>query len=243
MALEVTKLKAGYGKKIVLTDVSLHVGDGEVVAMIGANGAGKSTTLNTIFGLIHPRAGNISYNGKEIGGRRPGLNVLDGMTLTPQGGRVFPNLAVYHNLLMGGYRIRQRGEMETRMDNVFELFPVLKDRFNQRAGTLSGGERQMLAIGMSLMMRPRVMFIDEPSTGLAPYLVTEMLHHLKQVNKEMGTSLLVVEQTRQIMTIADRVYVMKLGRITGEGKPEKFMDEVELRKAYLADVERGSNLE
>ena len=237
MALEVTKLQAGYGKKMVLSDISLHVGDGEVVAMIGSNGAGKSTTLNTIFGLIHPKAGNISYNGQDIGGRRPGLNVLDGMTLTPQGGRVFPNLTVHHNLLMGGYTVRRKSETDARLANVFRLFPVLKDRLGQRAGTLSGGERQMLAIGMSLMIHPKLMLIDEPSTGLAPYLVTEMLQHLKQVNKEMGTSLLVVEQTRQIMTIADRVYVVKLGRITSEGKPEKFMDEAELRKAYLADVE------
>lgn len=237
MVLEVTKLQAGYGKKIVLSDISLRLGTGEIVAMIGVNGAGKSTTLNTIFGLIHPKAGHISYNGQEIGARPPCLNVLDGMTLTPQGGRVFSNLTVRHNLLMGGYTIRRRAEMGARLDNVFSLFPVLKNRLSQRAGTLSGGERQMLTIGMSLMMKPKLMLIDEPSTGLAPYLVTEMLQRLKQVNTEIGTSMLVVEQTRHIMTIADRVYVVKLGRITVEGKPERFMNKEELRKAYLADVE------
>lgn len=237
MALEVTKLRAGYGKKTVLTDISLRLGDGEIVAMIGVNGAGKSTTLNTIFGLIPPKAGTITYNGQEIGGRRPGLNVLDGMTLTPQGARVFPNLTIHQNLTMGGYTIRHRSEVNARRENVFRLFPVLRERLNQRAGTMSGGERQMLAIGMSLMMKPKLMLIDEPSTGLAPLLVTEMLEHLKRVNREMGTSLLIVEQTQQIMTIADRVYCMKLGRIAVEGKPERFMDREELRKAYLADVE------
>lgn len=236
MALEVTNLRAGYGKKTVLTDISLRLNDGEIVAVIGVNGAGKSTTLNTIFGLVPPRAGTITYNGREIGGRRPGLNVLDGMTLTPQGARVFPNLTILQNLTMGGYIIRHKSEADARRANVFRLFPLLRERVKQRAGSLSGGERQMLAIGMSLMMNPRLMLIDEPSTGLAPLLVTEMLQHLKRVNREMGTSLLIVEQTQQIMTIADRVYCMKLGRIAVEGTAERFTDREELRKAYLADV-------
>ena len=236
MLLKVNSLEAGYGKKTVVRDVNISVDENEIVAIIGPNGVGKSTLLKTVFGFAKPFGGEISYLSHPITGRSPGQNIRDGIAYVPQGAKVFPDLTVEQNLVMGGYILKDNDVVKNRIKWVYDVFPALADRPNQRARSLSGGERQMLALGMALICTPKLILLDEPSIGLAPHVVKTIMGIIKQAVSEIGTSVLIVEQNaKEVFRIADRVYVMKVGRITDEGPPEKFNSPAELRKVYLIE--------
>ena len=215
--LEVDKLEAGYGKKTVLQGVSFHVGEGEIVAVLGHNGAGKSTTLKTILGLLPARAGEVRFAGQPWANGDPGENVRRGLALVPQGRGVFPDLNVQENLELGAYAHIDREARVQRIQEVFELFPILAERSTQLVGTLSGGQQQMVAVGMALMQHPKLMMMDEPSIGLAPVLVQRVLETATQINRRFGTAIVLVEQNiKSALGIASRAYVMKSGRIVVE---------------------------
>ena len=215
--LEVEGIESGYGKKTVLQGVALRVHEGEVVAMLGHNGAGKSTTLKTILGLLPARAGQVRFAGRPWANGDPVENVRRGMALVPQGRGVFPDLTVIENLMLGAYTQRDAAATATRLREVIELFPMLEERRAQRAGTLSGGQQQMVAVGMALMPRPRLMMMDEPSIGLAPVLVQKVLETARQINRRFGTAIILVEQNiKTALGVADRAYVMKSGRVVLE---------------------------
>ena len=212
--LEVEGVESGYGKKTVLQGVSLRVHEGEVVTMLGHNGAGKSTTLKTILGLLPARAGQVRFGGQPWANGDPVENVRRGMALVPQGRGVFPDLTVIENLMLGAYTQRDAQSKATRLREVIDLFPMLEERRAQRAGTLSGGQQQMVAVGMALMPRPRLMMMDEPSIGLAPVLVQRVLETARQINRRFGTAIILVEQNiRTALGVADRAYIMKSGRV------------------------------
>jgi branched-chain amino acid transport system ATP-binding protein len=212
--LEVEGIESGYGKKTVLQGVTLRVHEGEVVTMLGHNGAGKSTTLKTILGLLPARAGQVRFAGQPWANGNPVENVRRGMALVPQGRGVFPDLTVIENLMLGAYTQRDAAANATRLREVIELFPMLDERRAQRAGTLSGGQQQMVAVGMALMPRPRLMMMDEPSIGLAPVLVQRVLETARQINHRFGTAIILVEQNiKTALGVADRAYVMKSGRV------------------------------
>jgi branched-chain amino acid transport system ATP-binding protein len=212
--LEVEGIASGYGKKTVLQGVTLRVHEGEVVTMLGHNGAGKSTTLKTILGLLPARAGQVRFAGQPWANGNPVENVRRGMALVPQGRGVFPDLTVIENLMLGAYTQRDAAGNAARLREVIELFPMLDERRAQRAGTLSGGQQQMVAVGMALMPRPRLMMMDEPSIGLAPVLVQRVLETARQINRRFGTAIILVEQNiKTALGVADRAYVMKSGRV------------------------------
>jgi len=215
--LEVEGIESGYGKKTVLQGVTLRVHEGEVVTMLGHNGAGKSTTLKTILGLLPARAGQVRFAGEPWANGNPVENVRRGMALVPQGRGVFPDLTVIENLMLGAYTQRDAAANAARLREVIELFPMLEERRAQRAGTLSGGQQQMVAVGMALMPRPRLMMMDEPSIGLAPVLVQRVLETARQINRRFGTAIILVEQNiKTALGVADRAYVMKSGRVVLE---------------------------
>jgi branched-chain amino acid transport system ATP-binding protein len=215
--LEVDAIESGYGKKTVLQGVGLRVREGEVVAVLGHNGAGKSTTLRTILGLLPARAGEVRFAGKPWANGNPVENVRNGMALVPQGRGVFPDLTVSENLMLGAYTQHDAAANAARLREVIELFPLLEERGAQRAGTLSGGEQQMVAVGIALMPRPRLMMMDEPSIGLAPVLVQRVLETARQINRRFGTTIVLVEQNiKTALGVADRAYVMKSGRVVLE---------------------------
>jgi branched-chain amino acid transport system ATP-binding protein len=217
LLLELDGIESGYGKKTVLQGVALRVHEGEVVTILGHNGAGKSTTLKTILGLLPARSGRVRFAGEPWANGDPPGNVRRGMALVPQGRGVFPDLTVRENLMLGAYTQRETGSAAARLRDVIELFPLLEERSTQRAGTLSGGEQQMLAIGMALMPRPRLMMMDEPSIGLAPVLVQRVLETVRQINRRFGTAIILVEQNiKTALGIAERAYVMKSGRVVLE---------------------------
>ncbi len=215
--LEVVGLEAGYGKKTVLQGVSFHVDEGEVVALLGHNGAGKSTTLKTILGLLPARAGQVRFGGQTWANGDPAENVRRGLALVPQGRGVFPDLTVVENLALGAYTQSDRAGMTSRMNEILELFPILAERRAQPVGTMSGGQQQMVAVGTALMQRPRLMMMDEPSIGLAPVLVQRVLETAGQINRRFGTAIVLVEQNiKTALGMARRAYVMKSGRIVLE---------------------------
>jgi branched-chain amino acid transport system ATP-binding protein len=217
MLLEVDAIESGYGKKTVLQGVGLRVHEGEVVAVLGHNGAGKSTALKTILGLLPTRAGTVHFAGEPWANGDPAENVRRGMALVPQGRGVFPDLTVTENLMLGAYTRRDTAETAVRLREVIELFPMLEERRSQRAGTLSGGQQQMVAVAMALMPRPRLMMMDEPSIGLAPVLVQRVLETVRQINRRFGTAIILVEQNiKTALGVADRAYVMKSGRMVLE---------------------------
>lgn len=215
--LEVAGLEAGYGKKTVLQGVSFHVDEGEVVALLGHNGAGKSTTLKAILGLLPARAGQVRFGGATWANGDPAENVRRGLALVPQGRGVFPDLTVLENLALGAYTQSDRAATLGRMDEILELFPILAERRTQQVGTMSGGQQQMVAVGTALMQRPRLMMMDEPSIGLAPVLVQRVLETAVQINRRFGTAIVLVEQNiKTALGMARRAYVMKSGRIVLE---------------------------
>ena len=214
MLLKVKDLVAGYGHKQVLHRVSLDIDAGEIVALLGHNGAGKTTILNCIFGLSPISKGRVSFNGTEITNRNTASNVKEGISMVTQGRGLFAELSVLDNLKLGGYILGRGVDVEERLEDVYTLFPILRERRSQLAGTLSGGEQQMVAIGISLIVRPKLLLMDEPSLGLSPLLAENIMENIKEVNKRFGSSVLLVEQNlKQAFSIANRAYVMKMGKI------------------------------
>ena len=230
--LKVTDLKVNYGGIEALKGISFDVRQGQIVTLIGANGAGKSTTLNTVAGLMKPRAGTVTFDGKLISGTPASKIVPQGLALCPEGRRVFQQMTVRENLEMGGYT-RPAGEISASLDDVFNRFPRLKERHRQIAGTLSGGEQQMLAMGRALMSKPKLLMLDEPSMGLAPILVEQIFDIVQELN-HAGTTILLVEQNAQMaLSIANRAYVLETGNIVKEGDAHLLMNDDDVRKAYL----------
>lgn len=232
--LEVRELETGYGKKQVLFGLTMEVCEGEIVALIGPNGAGKSTVLKAICGLIPPWSGEILFTGYEINSSSPAQNVARGITFAPQGSRVFADLSVMENLEIGGFQF-SRSELKSRIAQMFQLFPVLKERVRQDAGKLSGGEQQMLAIARALLPKPKLLMLDEPSLGLSPNLVKDVFGKIIEINNEIGVSFLVVEQkVREILEISDRAYSLKLGKVAFEGLSEELKkDDKRLKELFL----------
>jgi len=231
--LETAGLSAGYGKKTAVADVDLSLAEREVLVVLGHNGAGKTTLLRAIFGLIVPSAGRVLYRGRVITGRGPAANVADGIAFVPQGHGLFPTLSIRDNLGLGAYVIDDRERIERQLEVVYRLFPVLRERTSQRAGTLSGGQQQMLAIGMALMHAPQVLILDEPSIGLAPTLVETVMHSIREINHQFGTAILMVEQNVKLsLPVADRCLIMKTGGTVYDGEPGPLEDHVELMKYF-----------
>lgn len=230
--LEVQDLHVYYGSIHAIKGISFHVEKGEIVTLIGANGAGKSTTLNTVSGLLKPRDGSVFFDGSSIVGVPAHKIVGKGMALCPEGRRIFAQLSVEENLEMGAFT-RPGSEIKDSMERVYENFPRLKERYKQTAGTLSGGEQQMLAMGRALMSKPDLMMLDEPSMGLAPILVDQIFEIIKKLHKN-GTTILLVEQNAQMaLSIADRAYVLETGKIVNEGTGAELLHDDSVRKAYL----------
>lgn len=234
--LEVKDLTVYYGTVLALDSVSFHVDEGEIVAIIGPNGAGKSTALKALCGLIQlsgSNSGKILFEGHDIGNLQPYRLVKKGMCLVPEGRRVFSTMSIVENLQMGAYILDGRSKIERALERVFDLFPKLKDRQHQRAGTLSSGEQQMLAIGRALVLQPKLLLVDEPSLGLAPNYVQLVLEKLKEINKN-GTSVLLVEQNARIaLQHSDRGYVFGLGKITIKGSSNDLLENENVRKLFL----------
>ena len=231
--LELTNVHSYYGHIHALKGISLHVNEGEIVTLIGANGAGKSTTLRTISGLLHAKEGAVKLEGKDITHLEPHLVVSAGVGHVPEGRGIFPKLTVRENLEIGAYTVDNQSKNDERMKEVFELFPRLKERVDQHGGTLSGGEQQMLAIGRGLMLHPRILMLDEPSMGLAPVLVELIFSIINKLN-EGGTTILLVEQNaRMALAIADRGYVLQTGGIVLTDTAEKLKKNEMVQKSYL----------
>ena len=234
--LAVQGLDAGYGPVQVLHAVALHVNPGEAVCLIGANGAGKSTVLSALAGLIAPRAGSIRINGRELAGRPAHEVVRAGMALVPEGRRVFPRLSVTENLRLGAWQRSDHADIARDLERAFTLFPVLAERRHQAAGTLSGGEQQMLAISRALMSRPRLLLMDEPSMGVAPLLVARIFATIRRLHEDEGMALLVVEQNAHLaLELADRAYVLEHGRILLHGPAGDLRNDPRVKAAYLGE--------
>lgn len=230
--LTVSDLHAGYRKLEILHGLDLHVNKGEIVSLIGANGAGKTTTLRTIAGLIAPSGGTVTFDGQQVQGRRPDEIVRAGLVHVAQDRALFGGLQVWENLEMGAYT-QPRSSIKGSLDQVFELFPILRERRNQQADTMSGGQQQMLAIGRAMMARPRCLTLDEPSVGLAPNLVTQVLKAITAI-RDAGVTVLIVEQNaKQALAISDRAYVIESGSIVLEGAGDELIDDPRVREAYL----------
>ena len=233
--LEVKDLEVYYGVIQAIKGISFHVEEGEVIALIGANGAGKTTTLQTITGMLNAQAGSIQFEGTELT-KIPGHKIVSmGMAHVPEGRRVFAQLSVLENLKLGAYTRKDKTEIEESLKRVYKSFPRLEERKNQLAGTLSGGEQQMLAMGRALMSKPRIILMDEPSMGLSPIFVNESFDIIKQVSAS-GTTVLLVEQTaKKALSIADRGYVLETGKIVKEGKASDLLNDEAVKKAYLGE--------
>lgn len=231
--LKINQIDVYYGAIQAIKSLSLEVHQGSIVTLIGANGAGKTSTLKTISGLLRPRNGSVEFNGKEISKLSPEKIVEMGISQVPEGRRVFPQMSVQENLEMGAYLRRDKKEIEADMENVFSRFPRLKERSRQMAGTLSGGEQQMLAIGRALMARPQLLLMDEPSMGLAPLLVKEIFEIIRDINSRGTTILLVEQNAKMALSIADKAYVIETGLIVLEGEAKALLESEEVKKAYL----------
>ncbi len=233
MILELKEINAGYGDLQVLWDVSLEVEKGEIVSLLGSNGAGKTTTLRVISGILRPFKGRVIFNGVDVTKMPSHKRVEMGLALVPEGRQLFPEMSVVDNLEMGAYTKRAREKLQDTMEWVFNLFPVLRERRNQLAGTMSGGEQQMLAIARGLMSRPDLLSLDEPSWGLAPKLVLEIFSTIQKLRDEGVTILLVEQNAKAALDISDRAYILETGRIALHGEAKKLLGMDEVRKAYL----------
>jgi branched-chain amino acid transport system ATP-binding protein len=231
--LEVNNLVARYGRITALSDVSLTVDEGEVVTLIGANGAGKTTTLRTISGLVRAASGTIRFGGRDITRVAPNEIVRAGIGHSPEGRRVFPRMTVRENLELGAYTRRAKDEIAADTERVLTIFPRLKERYAQKAGTMSGGEQQMLAIGRALMSRPRLLLLDEPSLGLSPILVQTIFEVIRDISARGTTILLIEQNARQALAVASRGYVLEVGRIAHQGAAADLAASEEVRAAYL----------
>lgn len=234
--LKLKNVHTYYDNIHALKGIDLVIKKGEIVTLIGSNGAGKTTTLGTITGLLKPKTGKIFYNDKEMTGIIPGEIVKRGISLSPEGREVFPQLSIHDNLRLGAYTRKNKKEIEESYDMVYELFPRLKERKNQVSKTLSGGEQQMLAIARALMAKPEVLLLDEPSLGLSPNLVLMIFQLIKDINK-LGTTILLVEQNAKMaLRVADRGYVLETGKIIMEGDAKKLLNDENVKKAYLGNL-------
>ena len=232
MLLEVKELVVGYRKKKALRGVSLDAGEGEIIGVIGHNGAGKTTLLKSLFGLLPPWGGKITYEGKDITGRKTELNVRDGLSYMPQGQGLFPDLSVIDNLELGDYALGKKIS-SVSMDQVFELFPVLKSRSAQKAGTLSGGEQRMLSLGIALMQSPKLLLLDEPSIGLAPIIVQNVMETIKNIHSRLKTSIIMVEQNIDATSsIVNRIFIIKVGKIVFSGSSDIAFDKRKLWELF-----------
>ena len=233
--LEVKDLKVSYGMIQAIKGISFEVNQGEVIALIGANGAGKTTILHTVTGLLAPKAGSILFEGQDIT-KVPAHKIVSmGMAHVPEGRRVFAQLSVYDNLKMGAYTRKDKNEIEESLEMVYKRFPRLEERKNQMAGTLSGGEQQMLAMGRALMSKPKIILMDEPSMGLSPIFVNEIFNIIQDVSASGTTVLLVEQNAKKALSIADRAYVLETGNIALEGDAKVLMNDDSIKKAYLGE--------
>ena len=233
--LEIKNLEVYYGMIQAIKGISFEVNEGEVIALIGANGAGKTTTLHAVTGLIPAKAGEIIFDGQNVA-KIPGHKIVSmGMAHVPEGRRVFAELSVYQNLKMGAYTRKDKDEIAGNLEMVYKRFPRLKERKNQMAGTLSGGEQQMLAMGRALMSQPKIILMDEPSMGLSPIFVNEIFDIIREVSAAGTTVLLVEQNAKKALSIADRAYVLETGRITLQGDAKELMNDESVKKAYLGE--------
>ena len=238
--LEIKNLESFYGPIMAIRGVSLKVEKGKVVTVLGANGAGKSTLMKTISGIMDPEKGKVVFQGEEIQGMEPHAIVRRGIVHVPEGREVFPLLTVDENLSLGAYPRHDKAEIARDREMVFDYFPILAERRNQEAGTMSGGQQQMLAIGRGLMLRPKIMLLDEPSLGLSPLLVQEIFGILKRLNRDEGVTMMLVEQNARVaLELADFGYVMEIGRIVMEGSAERLMESEDIKSFYLGHQEEG----
>ena len=233
--LQVTDLKVNYGVIQAIKGVSFEVNEGEVIALIGANGAGKTTILHTVTGLIAPKSGKIEFEGKDITKMPAHKIVTLGMAHVPEGRRVFADLSVYENLLMGAFTRKDKDEIAKTLEMVYKRFPRLRERKNQVAGTLSGGEQQILAMGRALMSHPKILLMDEPSMGLSPLFVNEIFDIIKEVSASGTTVLLVEQNAKKALSIADRAYVLETGKIVLDAAADVLMNDPSIKKAYLGE--------
>src|ERR671933_699784 len=234
--LEVENIHSYYGHIHALRGVSLRVDEGEVVTLIGSNGAGKTTTFRSIHGILAPREGRIVFRGEEIQGKPAHGMIKKGIAQSPEGRRIFSRMSVHENLEMGAYHRSDRDGIQEDMERVYDLFPRLKERVKQEAGTMSGGEQQMLAIGRALMSRPKLLLLDEPSMGLAPVLVERIFQTVEEINKQ-GTTILLVEQNANVaLEVATRGYVLEAGTIVNAAPAEKLREDPKVREAYLGKI-------
>ena len=231
--LDIKNLSVSYGAIDAVKGISLHVDDGEIVSLIGANGAGKTTTLHTITGLVPAKSGSIVFNGQDLLKTKANKIVTLGMAHVPEGRHVFTRMSVQENLEMGAYSLKDTSHVAEDLDKVYTYFPRLKERRRQLAGTLSGGEQQMVAMGRAMMSRPNTILMDEPSMGLSPTLVKEIFRIIEKLHDEGITVLLVEQNAKMALSIADRAYVLETGRITMEGKASDLLHDEKVRKAYL----------
>jgi len=231
--LRIENIEAKYGDIQVLWGISMEINEGELVALVGPNGAGKTTTMRLITGLMKPTSGRIELDQIDLGQENPNRIVQNGISLVPEGGSVFTSMSVLENLELGAFVPRARQNKDQSLAWVFEVFPRLEERKNQSAGTLSGGERQMLAIGRALMSQPRILLLDEPSFGLAPILVDHIFRTIQEINQQGMTILLVEQNVRAALELAQRAYVLENGRIQGEGVGEDLLSFESIRSAYL----------
>jgi len=236
MMLELKNIEAGYNKKPVLNNVSMNLRKGEIVALIGPNGAGKSTVIKTVIGIVKARKGEIIYNGNSINENNPVRNIKQGIVYVPQGNTVFSDLTVLENLQMGGYILQDKNILKDRIREVFNLFPEIEERKYLDAGQLSGGEKQMLAIGRALMLNPSLLLLDEPSLGLAPKSIKKAFEAIKIIRDKFNTTILIVEQkVKEVLEIAGRVYVLRLGKVVLEDNAANLKDVSVIKKAFLGE--------
>ena len=234
--LKITNLHTYYGNIHALKGISLEVHKGEIVTLIGSNGAGKTTTLKSITGLLKPDSGSVQFLGQDIAGMKPDKIVQQGLVLVPEGRQVFPFMSVVENLQMGAYSRTEKAEINGNFARVYELFPRLYERRKQQAGTLSGGEQQMLAIGRALMAEPKMILLDEPSLGLAPILVETIFKLICEINKQGTTILLIEQNARMALMVANRGYVMETGNVIQHDQAQKLLESDIIRKAYLGEI-------
>lgn len=231
--LDVQNLNVHYGSIHAIRDISLTVNEGEIVSLIGANGAGKTTTLHTITGIKKPTSGKMFLDGKDLTATEPHKIITMGMAHVPEGRHIFSQMSVAENLEMGAFWLKDKSHVSEEMEKVYQQFPRLKERYKQAAGTLSGGEQQMLAIGRAIMAKPKILLMDEPSMGLSPLLVKEIFQIIQKLNREGMTILLVEQNAKMALSIAHRAYVLETGKIVMQGKASDMLEDDNVRKAYL----------